>query len=206
MNYFNLIVACILSIIGVVLLTFINRKYYVSDKYSSVQKMTIIGVFSALTVILMYLGIPFMADYLKIEFSVALILLVALIVDFKTGIYVSIIANVTDFILKGSVTGIPIDQIANFSASMVFLAVTFYFVKNKKLIFGLISGVLMVTIVMLILNYTWITPFYFNLAGWPLPDDLFMYIIGLYGPFNLVKWTIVGIVTVGLYNATKRFI
>jgi riboflavin transporter FmnP len=179
----------------VVLLVLFSTKFLKVSDLSRTERMTNIAIFSALAFVFMFVGFPIIpaAPYLKVEFSVLVILILALRVDYKAAIMSSLIVNILDYIIKNSAVGIPIDQTANFLATLAFVLPILLLKDNFKDLLSIVIGVASVTVLMVLLNYLFITPFYFNLAGWPLPENLFWYCLSLYGPFNLIKWGLVGI-------------
>lgn len=205
-------VSVVLGISTIVLFAFVI--VYVSKKYtvemSGTRLIAFVGVFSALSYAFMFFGFSIVpaAPYLKLEFSVVIILLALLFFDLKAAVLISLVTNVVDYLIKNSETGIPIDQTANFLATVVILivfAVSFskygqHIEDTKKnnvvSILTSLVAVAAVTVVMVFLNWIWITPFYAELGGYSefLPSPLLPYIIGLYGPFNIIKWGLVSLV------------
>ncbi len=206
------------------LAVFFSRMFKSNSEFSDVRKLTIVGIFSGLAFILIFIGFPFILDFLKIDFSPVIILLVMILVDYKTGILTGLIVAILDYLVKGSSVGFPIDQFAYFLAVFCFLT-TFHLLTNKKddtrsTIIGLVGSVLVTTVVMVFLNYVWILPVYVSLYGMDsvisfagdegvfmnLASSEFLWIVGVFGTFNIVKW---GLVAVGSYltlRSTRAFI
>ncbi|MGL5978077.1 MAG: ECF transporter S component [Erysipelotrichaceae bacterium] len=165
-------------------------------KNNSVRRLVIIALMVALSYVLMFWGVPVVpaAPFLKIELSFLPIIVLALGVDVKSALLASFIVNMMDFFFKGSMTGLPIDQMANFLAVTFFLTTMVYFVKKEKVVLGLITAVVVNMLFMTTLNYFVITPWYFSLAGWDMPENLLLYCVQIYGVFNLIKWGLVAVV------------
>jgi len=189
----------------VVLLIIFAGKFLKESEISSIHKIVYTAVFAALAFVVMLVSVPIMpmAPYLKVEFSVLVILILALKVDYKSAITASLIVNLLDYLIKGSATGLPIDQAANFMATVSFVLPILLLKKKLSDALAILVGIGLVTTFMVVLNYLFITPFYFNLAGWPLPENLFWYCVTLYGPFNLIKWGLVG---VSYYIVKRRMV
>lgn len=160
----------------------------------AVRRLVIIALMVALSYILMFIGIPIIpiAPWLLIDFSFLPIIVLALGMDLKSAILASFLVNLMDYLIKGSLTGLPIDQAANFIATTLFLVVMVYFVKKNKALLGVFVAVAINIFFMTILNYFWITPLYFGILGYELPSNLLVYCVQVYGVFNLVKWGIIG--------------
>lgn len=181
----------VLAFVIVVLLVFMTTKYLKTSTMSSTEKMTNIAVFAALAFVFMFVGFPIIpvAPYLKVEFSVLVLLVLALRVDYKAAIVASLIVNFIDYLVKGSMVGWPLDQLANFTATLIFILPVLLLSPKKANGISIITGVVLVSAVMVILNYLVITPIYF---GYVLPENFFWYCLSIYGPFNLIKWGLVG--------------
>ncbi len=179
----------------VAVLVMVAGKFLSTSEMHQTKKVTYIAVFAALAFVFMFVGFPIIpsAPYLKVEFSVLVLLILALKVDYKAAIIASLIVNLLDFMFKQSLTGLPIDQGANFLATLAFIIPVLLLSKKFNRYLTVIIATLSVTVAMVALNFLFITPFYFNLLGWPLPENLFWYCLSLYGPFNLIKWGLVGI-------------
>jgi|GEM_PF-3100788 len=191
----------------------IYKKSERNEVLSNTKLIVISGVFSSLAFILMYFGIPLILPFLKIEFSFAVIFLIAMIVDMKTGITILLIVSILDYIVKGSQVGIPIDQLAYFIASLTFLVVSYYTSKKYNKLAGVVLATVVTAIVMTLLNYAFITPFYIDLyttegfwgyVGEVEPKNFFMWCVRIYMPFNLIKWGLVSVVTLSSAKAIDR--
>ncbi len=195
----------------------IAKKAKNNTAFNPVERIAIISIFTALSYVLMFFGIPFILPFLKIELSIVVIVGVMLLVDYKTAVLIALLKSTIDYIIKGSAVGYPIDQIAHFTAVLVFLTtiyiITTYF-KNKfdaekrGIKFGLIIGVLTTTVTMLILNTLWILPVYiklftsegfYNYVEMDEPKNFFLWILKIFGPFNLIQWGITAVVSYIIY-------
>lgn len=165
-------------------------------KNNTVRRLVLIALMVALSYILMFIGFPIIpiAPWLNIDFSFLPIVVLALGLDLKSALLAAFMVNFIDFFLKGSMTGLPIDQMTNLIAITIFLVSTVYFAKKGKLFLGLFVSVLINVVLMTILNYFWITPLYFGILGYDLPDNLLLYCVQVYGVFNAVKWGLVAFV------------
>ncbi len=173
-----------------------NRSHGVSSTHSKTKEIVVIGLMVSLSFLLMFLGVPIIAvaPWLKIELSFLPIIILALGLNVKSALIASFLVNLLDYLLKGSLTGLPIDQLANFIATCIFLGVIYYLGKRTNNYIALFIAVAINTLMMCVLNYFIITPWYFSILGYELPSDLLGYVVSVYGTFNIIKWGLVALV------------
>lgn len=172
-------------------------------KNSRTQKMTYIALFSALAFILMLFDfpLPFFPPFLKFDLSDVFIFLSSFVVGPLGMIAVIVIKNVLHWLIRGAELGLPVGQLASILSSLAYCLTAYVVlkmsksneIKAKDLVLPLIAGTLMMTLVMFIANYYFITPFYFAIGNMSLPENYFGYML-MYIPFNIIKATIVSIV------------
>ncbi|MBD7962826.1 ECF transporter S component [Fictibacillus sp. Sa2CUA10] len=176
--------------------------------------MVAVSMLSTIAYVLMMLDFPFpgLPPFLKIDFSEVPALLAAIIFGPAAGIMVEAIKNVLHYGIVGSFTGVPVGQIANFVAGILFiLPVSYLFRKKnsvKRLSAGLILGTVLMTFMMGLLNYLIILPAYtWFLGADPMSSQMMLDLI-LKGitPFNLIKGTIITLLFVALYNRMQPWV
>ena len=188
-----------------------NRFKNLSDN----QKITYIGILSALGFVLNYIEIPYIVAYLKFDPS-ELVVLFATAISLPAAIFVGIVKGLLMFLLKsGDVIGV----FALILGSII-IAVSYFYtkkllakkMKNQELKIEIISMSvtgLIFTIVMVTLNYFFIVPLYNGLSFsemQALKFDLFSlkqisygtYTILIYGSFNLLKSLFISIIYIGM--------
>ncbi|OEF98804.1 riboflavin transporter FmnP [Vulcanibacillus modesticaldus] len=176
----------------------------------SLNQAILISVMSAIAFIIQYFDfpLPFMPPFLKIDFSEIPALLIAIMFGPSAGIMVEFLKNTLHFIIKGSETGIPIGQMANFLAGTILILGTTLVYKKKStkggLILGLILGSISMAIVMSIANYYLILPFYEKMLNYSTTasEKLILIISGI-GPFNIIKGIIITTLMVPIYSSLK---
>ncbi|MEG0313833.1 MAG: ECF transporter S component [Erysipelotrichaceae bacterium] len=176
-------------------------------KHYNVSQLVIIALMITLSYILMFTGISIIpaVPHLKLEFSIIPIVIIALGINIRSAILAAFIVNMLDFFSKGSLTGLPIDQLINLIAITIFLVVIVKFEKNNKTNIGLIISVLVVSVMMIFINYFFTTPLYFGLLGMELPDNLLYYCVSVYGIFNAIKWGLVAVAYFVCYKYINIF-
>lgn len=168
---------------------------------SRTQKMSTIAIMAAITVLLSFIYIPFpLATFLKIEVSEVIVIIVTLIFGLRIGLIHAFIKSILYFIVKPDEI---IGDIVYFFASVV-LVVSIYFLyniifKNKKyrLFYSLLAATIVYAIVLSTANYFVILPLYYSNTFSELnkEPEYFKSILTIYIPFNLMKMSIVSVVT-----------
>jgi len=173
---------------------------------NTVQKMSLLGILAALGAILMaFIQIPYPpVPFLRIEFSDVAVLMAFLLYGFKEATFVGLLKGIVNAIVMGPVGPIAIGQISAFFASMSYVIglalVLRFLLKQPTLLRGLVI-IFLVTFVMTVLNYFFVTPIYFgswtylgvrewlNLSSFGLSGtgSYLGTIIVVYVPFNLLK-------------------
>lgn len=178
-----------------------NKKYITIAVYTAL--LTVIGF------ILNMIEIPYIIPWLKIEISEVATLIatsISPIIGACVAILKALLMSIT-----GTTTGF-LGEITLFIGSITVVLVYSILKKIRSEIFSLVVVVVAFTIVMTVLNYYIITPFYFGqsfkelssstqtLAG-TVQVNYAMYIIAIYVPFNFIKMTINAVI---FYSINKR--
>lgn len=170
---------------------------------SKVKRLVVISMLSSIAFVLMLLNFPFpgsASGYLKIDFSDIPAIIAILIYGPGAGIAVEALKNLLHYLIHGSMSGVPVDQVANFTAGVLFiLPVAFIFKKIKSargLAWSMILGTLLMTVMMSILNYFLFLPAYTWFLNAPVLSDHVLKATITAGilPFNLIKGIIITIV------------
>ncbi len=179
-------------------------------KKPNTRVLSLIGIMSGLAFVLYFLELPVAflfpaAPYLKIDFSDVPAILTGIAAGPAAGVFVQFIKNVLHamFIMKEPAFS---GEVANFASSVaLMLPIVILYRKDErkyKWISGII-GTLLMTVVMVFVNY-FIT---FNLFGLPPGFEFRMgLILRIFTPFNLLKGTLITVVYVLLYPKIKPMI
>ncbi|WP_026563962.1 ECF transporter S component [Bacillus sp. UNC41MFS5] len=175
----------------------------------NVRAYVSIGMLSSIAFLLMLIQfpLPLFPNFLFVDFSDIPALIATLIFGPIAGILVEFFKNVLNYIQTGSQTGIPVGQIANFVAGIVFILPT-YFVYNrlktrKGMTLALISGTAIMAVLMSILNYLVILPAYTVLMGFP---DMRNLVLPAILPFNLLKGVMMSAIFMLLFIRMQAWI
>lgn len=167
-----------------------------------VKKLVVVSMLSSIAFVLMLLNFPFpgLPDYLKIDFSDVPAIIAILIYGPLAGIAVEAIKNVLQYIIQGSMAGVPVGQVANFIAGTLFILPTAFLFKKlnsaKGLAVSLLLGTAAMTILMSILNYVLILPAYTWFLHSPALSDSALKTAVVAGilPFNMIKGIVITVV------------
>lgn len=176
------------------------------------KNIAMIGILGALAFIIMMVEIPFpLAPWLKFDFSDLVILFGGLVGGYGVAIGVTIVKLVLNMMIQGTQTA-GIGEFTSFIATMAYvIPVMYIFKKNKQIIWGLLGGTITLTIVLIVLNYFYITPFYARLYKMDFileminkEDDSYLkYILYYYGLFNVTKGIILSLVYIVIDKRVK---
>lgn len=178
------------------------------------QKLVILGMLSGLSYVLMMLNfpIPGIPPFLKIDFSEVPALLAALIFGPVAGLIVEGIKNLLHYLIQGSATGVPVGQLANFVAGLLFIlpvSLMFHKFKNTKgITTGLVVGTVVMSVGMAFLNYYVFLPAYTLFLQSPAlsSEETRQLVVTGILPFNMIKGIITGLIFVVLVNKMKYWI
>ena len=128
------------------------------------------------------------------------------------GVIVEAIKKYFALLIQGSLTGVPVGQVANFIAGCLFILPEHYIfqsINQKKFNdIGLIAGTITMTVIMSVLNYFIILPAYTWFLNAPAmsSDIMRQTIVTAILPFNVIKGIVVTIVFVALFSRLKVWV
>ncbi|ELH0985319.1 ECF transporter S component [Staphylococcus pseudintermedius] len=173
-------------------------------KQKQTKRMITVGMLSAIAIVLTFIKfpLPFLPPYLTIDFSDAPALLATFTLGPVAGLLVELIKNLLNFFFNLSD---PVGPIANFLAGASLLLVSYGIYRNyqstKHLILGLITGTIVMTIVLAVMNYFVLLPLYgmiMNLTD--IANNLKLIIAAGIIPFNIIKGALISIIFILLYQ------
>lgn len=191
-------------------------------KFLTPTSLVKISILAAIGYILMFIAIPLpmlFPDFLKIDISDLPALLGGIALGPMSGVIIAFLKNLLQFITGMSTTG-GVGEFANFLIGGSFVFTVSYIYSKKRnvsgVIIGLISGIVVMTIVGCISNYFIILPFYSTL-GWsmdaivsmgsainPAINSKMSFVIWIIGPFNILKSAIMSLLTLPMYKKTEK--
>ncbi len=185
------------------------------QKKFSTATLTKISVISVIAYILTWfeVGIPIFPSFLKFDLSDIPVIISALSMGSGAGVFVALIKNVLRGLLQTTSGGIG--EAANFIIGCAFvLPLSFVYKKKKSYVLGAILGVVCMSLVGCVLNYTVLIPLYATVFGAPISvfvdianalnkyvTDLFTLVAFAILPFNLIKGTLISFVGYILFKS-----
>ncbi len=210
-----------------------NLYFFFQEKYNwkkmNVRQMSVIAVFSALSVVLYYFAkfnLPIFPSWLDIQFSDV----PALLISFMYGPFSGVISIVVRFFCKlpgtstmgvGELADLIIGSVLCITAGLIYKKHRTF--KGALLAMGL--GMLAGTFTATVANWLILIPAYIGIAGYPqaaltgmmdailgakgiVTDDNFMayYLFISVVPFNLLRYSMILVITVILYKRLQSLI
>lgn len=223
-GFLAVIVACFL--VAIALEKWGNRKRGVTEPLFTTRKLAMIGMFSAVAMILHVLDFPifFAPSFYKLDFSELPILVGAFAFGPAAGVMMEFVKILLKLCIKGTSTAL-VGDLANFvvGCSLILPASAIYsFKKTKKqAILGCIVGTLVMTVFGTAFNAVYLLPAFSKLYGMPLETILAMgtavnplakegsivsFVVACVAPLNLLKGTLVSVVTMLVYKPLSPII
>lgn len=172
--------------------------------------VVLVSIMAGIALVMQYFDFPLppFPGFLKIDFSEVPALITAVVLGPAAGIMVEFLKNVLHFLIKGSDTGFPIGQLANFLAGTILILGTSFIYKRKPtkigLLMGILTGSILMAIIMSVANFYFILPFYEKFMEYTMtPAQRLTMVISGIGPFNFVKGLILAVVMLPIYVSLK---
>lgn len=195
-----------------------------STKFLTVSTLVKISILSAIGYILMFISVPLpmlFPEFLKIDISDLTALLGGISLGPMAGVTIAFLKNLLQFITGMSTTG-GVGEFANFLIGGSFVFTVSYIYSKKRniqgVIIGLVSGMVVMTVVGCVANYFIILPFYATI-GWsidavvsmgaainPAIDSKMSFIIWMIAPFNILKSGLMSLLTLLMYKKTEKIL
>ncbi len=192
----------------------LNTKGKTRFSTKTIAKIGVLGAIAAIIHIFDF-ALPFAPNFYKLDFSEIPVLLGAFSLGPVAGVVIELVKVLLKLILKGTTTAI-VGDFGNFLVGCaLILPAAIIYTKNKSFksaIIGLIVGTISLAIVGALMNYFILIPFYAS-TGFPLDKIIGMgnavnknivslWTLVLYAvvPFNIVKGTLVSIITMLVYK------
>ena len=197
---------------------FLHKKNNDTERILSTRKVAVIGMFSAISAILMILEIPviFAPGFYKFDFSELPALIGAFAFGPVAGVMIEFVKIIIKLLFKGTSTAF-VGELANFlvGCSLILPASVIYlFKKNKKTaIVACIAGTLIMTVVGTLFNAVYLLPKFAQMFGMPMEAIIEMgtavnshitsvtsLVMLAVAPLNLLKGASVSLITILIYK------
>lgn len=202
----------------------IRKKNENTEKILSTRMITVVGMFSAISAILMLFEIPlpFAPSFYKLDFSELPALIGAFAYGPVAGVLIEFIKIVLKLLIKGTSTAF-VGELANFCVGCSFIlpaSIIYVLKKGKKsAIVGCITGTLILTIFGTAFNAVYLLPKFAELYGMPIEvligmgteinskiTNITSFVCYAVAPLNIIKGTLDSVVTVLIYKKISPII
>jgi len=213
-----LLIAAAIFIAAAVVERWIRRKNHLSADVSPARRVAIVGMFSAISAVLMLFEVPlwFAPGFYELDFSEIPVMICAFSMGPVAGVSAELCKVLLKLVLKGTSTAF-VGDFANFVVGCTLVlpaAILYYRRKSKRMaIAGLGAGTLVMTIFGSAFNAIYLLPKFSELFGLsldviigmgtavnPAIDSVWTLVLFAVVPFNILKGVIVSGVTLLLYK------
>lgn len=203
-----------------------QKKRGVKEPVFGTRKVAMIGMFSAIAMILMLFEfpLPFAPSFYELDFSELPILIGTFAFGPAAGVMMEFVKILLKLFVKGTSTAF-VGDLANFAVGCSFIipaSVVYAFRKTKKSAIGAcIAGTLAMTVFGTAFNAIYLLPAFSEFYGMPLSAILKMgeeanpfvtegsivsFVVACVAPLNLIKGTSVSIITLLIYKPLSPII
>lgn len=202
----------------------VMKKNEDKSRILTTKKIAVVGVFSAISAVLMLFEIPlpFAPSFYKLDFSELPALIGSFAFGPVAGVLIEFIKIILKLIIKGTSTAF-VGELANFVVGCGFIlpaSIIYYLNKTKKnAIIGCVVGTIVLTIVGTSFNAIYLLPKFAALFGMPLDAIIGMgtsinpritnvstFVFFAVAPLNLIKGTSVSLITMLIYKKISSII
>ena len=177
------------------------------------RQLSTVAILAAIAAVLFMIEIPVVLFY-KLDLSSLPVLLGAFAMGPLPGTMILLVKAVLGLL---HTTSQGVGELADFimGFAMMFPAAVIYrrMKSRKGAIVGMVAGTVVATVVAVLTNLYIMIPFYGKAYGMPvdaivsmgqalLPfvTDKYMFVLAITGPFNILKWVVISIVTALIYK------
>ena len=221
-----LAIIVVLFLVALALEKMAQKKRGVKEPVFTTRKMAMIGMFSAIAMILHIFDfpIPFAPPFYKLDFSELPILIGTFAFGPAAGVMMEFLKILLKLCIKGTNTAF-VGDLANFviGCSVILPASAIYaFGKNKKsAIAGCVAGTLVLTVFGTAFNAIYLLPAFSKLFGMSIEsilqagaavnplatgDSIVNFVVACVAPMNLLKGTVASVVTILIYKPLSPII
>jgi len=202
----------------------LNRKTGSRERVLSTRKVTMIGLFSAVSTILMMFEIPlpFAPSFYKLDFSELPVLIITFAFGPVSGVMTEFVKILLKVLFKSTTTAF-VGELANFTVGCSFIlpAGLVYLARKtkKRAMIACITGTLCMTVFGSLFNLLYLLPAFAKLYGIPLDTIVAMgskinpsvhsvasLVLFAVVPMNLLKGCAVSVLTMLLYKRLRHYV
>lgn len=222
-NNLSFVAVCAAIVVALFVIAKLSEHKLNLHKVSPARRVSIIGICSALAAVLHILDFPlvFLApDFYKLDFSELPVMLCGFFLGPSAAVACEGVKILLKLLLKGTSTAF-VGDFANFAVgcSLVLPAIIVYHLhkSRKSALAGLIVGTVVLTVFGTAFNAVYLLPKFAQLYGIPLTaiigmgsaihasiHDVTTFVILCVAPLNLIKGTMISVLTLLLYKRVAR--
>lgn len=196
----------------------IRTKNQMPRSVSPARRVAIVGVFSAISAVLMLfeVALPFAPSFYELDFSEIPVMICAFSLGPVAGVTAELCKVLLKLVLKGTTTAF-VGDFANFVVGCTLVlpaSILYYMKKTKKMaIAGLVLGTVIMTIFGSTFNGLYLLPKFSQLFGMPMDaiigmgtainpriTSIWTLVCFAVAPFNILKGAAVSVATILLYK------
>lgn len=215
-----------LFVVAVLLEKMAQKKNGIKEPIFGVRKIAMIGMFSAVAMILMLFDfpLPFAPGFYKLDFSELPILVGTFAFGPAAGVMMEFVKILLKLFIKGTSTAF-VGDLANFVVGCSFIlpaSVIYTFRKTKKnAVIACVAGTIIITLFGTLFNAVYLLPAFAKLYGMPMETllamgsevnplakegDIISFVAACVAPMNLIKGVSVSVVTLLIYKPLSPII
>ncbi len=220
----------LLTIISLFVIAYVAQKIQkkregTKERILNTRALVIIGMFSAVAAVLMLFEVPlpFAPSFYKFDFSEIPVMICAFAYGPVAGVMTEFLKIILKLIFKGTSTAF-VGDLANFAVGCSYMlpaSIIYSLNKKKKMaLVGCIAGTLVMTVFGTAFNAVYLLPAFSKLFGMPMDviiemgskvnplvkGDIVSFVIACVAPLNLIKGTVVSVVTMLIYKPLSPLI
>ncbi len=224
LSFFLIIV--VLFVAALLLEKAAQKKNGVSEPVFTTRKVAMVGMFSAIAMILMLFDfpLPFVPVFYKLDFSELPILIGTFAFGPAAGVLMEFVKILLKLFIKGTSTAF-VGDLANFAVGCSFIlpaSLVYVFRKNKKsAIAACVTGTLVMTLFGTVFNAVYLLPAFAELYHMPMDEllskgaavnplmtegSIVSFVAVCVAPLNLIKGVSVSLVTMMVYKPLSPII
>lgn len=220
----SFVVVSTLIVLGLLILAKLTERFFLEKRQvSSARRVSIVGICSAIAAVLHILDFPLLfiaPGFYKLDFSELPVLLCGFYLGPTAAVTTEAVKVLLKLMIKSTSTAF-VGDLANFvvGCTLVLPATIWYHIHKSRhsALMGLICGTLVMTAFGSLFNAVYLIPKFSQLYGLPLDQiiamgsqifssvhDISTFALFCVAPLNLVKGTLVSILTMLLYKKVAR--
>lgn len=218
------VLICLAVVAGLLLISWLYERLLCKDRLrlSSPKYIATVAVSAALAGLLMLLELPltFLApSFYKLDLSELPVMICSFYLGPVAGVLTEFLKILIKLIFKATTTAF-VGELANFAVGCAYMlpaAMIYHYKKTKKTaLMGLVTGTVVLTVFGSLFNAVYLLPAFSNLYGMPLDAIVGMgteinrhitgvasFVLFAVAPLNLIKGTVVSLLTMLLYKRIK---